>query len=82
MQLILFLCLLGMRKTEYEAVEVSKLKKQELELMETLQSIINKDNSVVAWAKRKDTLCFGSRTNFDSLNKTVFGSHQTKSRRT
>ena len=71
-----------MRKFEYETVEVSKLKKKELELMETLESIINKDNSVVAWAKRKDTLCFGKRTIFDSLNKTVFGSHQTRSRRT
>ena len=36
----------------------SKLKEQELELMEAQQVLISRDDSAIAWAKRKDALCF------------------------
>ena len=45
-------------KAEYEANNDSKSKEQELELMETLRMLISRDDSVIAWAKRKDALCF------------------------
>ena len=36
----------------------SKLKEQELELMEAQQVLISRGDSAIAWAKRKDALCF------------------------
>ena len=36
----------------------SKLKEQELALMEAQQVLISRDDSAIAWAKRKDALCF------------------------
>ena len=51
-------CLMGIKKAEYEASNDLKSKEQELELMEALRALISKDDSAIAWAKRKDALCF------------------------
>ena len=48
---------MGIKKSEYEARNESKSKEQELELM-ALRVLITKDDSAIAWAKRKDALCF------------------------
>ena len=50
--------LMGIKKAEYEANNDSKSKEQELELMEALRMLISRDDSAIAWAKRKDALCF------------------------
>ena len=50
-------CLIGIKKAEYEANNDSKSKEKELELMEALQILTSRDNSAIAWAKRKDDLC-------------------------
>ena len=49
---------MGIKKAEYEANNGPKSKKQELELMEALQVLISRDDSAIAWAKRKNALCF------------------------
>ena len=49
---------MGIKKAEYEANIDSKSKEQELELMEALQVLISRDDSAIAWAKRKDAFCF------------------------
>ena len=49
---------MGTKKSKYEANKDSKSKEQELELMEALRVLISTDNSAIAWAKRKDVLCF------------------------
>ena len=49
---------MGIKKSEYEAKNDSKSKEQELELMESLRVSISRDDSAIAWAKRKDALCF------------------------
>ena len=49
---------MGVKRSEYEANIDSKLKEQELELMEALRSLISRDDSAIDWAKRKDALCF------------------------
>ena len=51
-------CLMGVKRSECEANNDSKLKEQELELMEALRSLISRDDSAIDWAKRKDALCF------------------------
>ena len=51
-------CSMGNKKAEYEANNDSKPKEQELELMEALQILISRDDSAIAWAKRKDAFCF------------------------
>ena len=58
MQVRLSWCLMGIKKAEYEASIDLKSKEQELELMEALRRLISKDDSAIAWAKRKDALCF------------------------
>ena len=58
LQVRLAWCLMGIKRAEYEASNDSKSREQELELMEALRSLISKDNSAIAWAKRKDALCF------------------------
>ena len=58
LQVRLAWCLMGIKKAEYEASNDSKSREQELELMETLRALISKDDSAIAWAKRKDALCF------------------------
>ena len=58
LQVRLALCLMGIKKAEYEASKGLKSKEQELELMEALRALISKDDSAIAWAKRKDALCF------------------------
>ena len=50
--------LMGVKKSEYVANNDSKSKEQELELMEALRVLISRDDSALAWAKRKDALCF------------------------
>ena len=49
---------MGIKKSEYEAHNDSKSKKQELELMEALRVLISRDDSAIAWAMRKDDICF------------------------
>ena len=46
------------KKSEYEANNDSKSKKQELELMVALRVLISGGDSAIYWAKRKDALCF------------------------
>ena len=58
LQVRLAWCLMGIKKAEYEANSDSKSKEQELELMEALRMLISRDDSAIAWAKRKDALCF------------------------
>ena len=58
LQVRLAWCLMGIKKADYEANNDSKSREQELELMEALRVLISRDNSAIAWAKRKDTLCF------------------------
>ena len=58
LQVRLAWCLMGIKREEYEASNDSKSREQELELMEALRALISKDNSAIAWAKRKDALCF------------------------
>ena len=58
LQVRLAWCLMGIKKAEYEASRDLKSKEQELELMEALRALISKDDSAIAWAKRKDALCF------------------------
>ena len=50
--------LMGFKKAEYDASNDLKSKEQELELMEALRAFISKDDSAIAWAKRKDALWF------------------------
>ena len=50
--------LMGVKRSEYEASNDSKSKEQELELMQALLVLISRDDSAIAWAKRKDSLCF------------------------
>ena len=57
LQVRLAWCLMGIKKAEYEASNDLKSKEQELELMEALRALISKDDSAIAWAKRKDALC-------------------------
>ena len=54
LQVRLAWCLMGIN----EANNDSKSKEQELELMEAMQMLISRDDSAIAWAKRKDALCF------------------------
>ena len=58
LQVRLAWCLMGIEKAEYEANNDSKSKEQEVELMEALRMLISRDNSAIAWAKRKYALCF------------------------
>ena len=58
LQVRLAWCLMGIKKAEYEASNDSKSREQELELMEALRALISKDDSAIAWAKRKDAICF------------------------
>ena len=44
------------KQSEYETNNDLKLKEQELELMEALRVLISKDDSAIAWAKRKNAL--------------------------
>ena len=46
------------KRSEYEANNDSKLKERELELIEVLRVLISRDDSAIAWAKRKDAFCF------------------------
>ena len=58
LQVRLAWCLMGIKKAEYEANNDTKSKEQEQELMEALRMLISRDDSAIAWAKRKDALCF------------------------
>ena len=50
LQVRLAWCLMGIRKSEYEANNDSKSKEQELELMEALRVLISRDDSAIACA--------------------------------
>ena len=58
LQVRLAWCLMGIKKAEYVANNDSKLTEQELELMEALRVLISRDDSAIAWANRKEALCF------------------------
>ena len=58
LQVRLAWCLMGIKKVEYEANNASKSKEEELELMEALRMVTSREDSAIAWAKRKDALCF------------------------
>ena len=58
LQVRLAWCLMGIKNAEYEANNDSISKEQELELMEARRMLISRDDSAIAWAKRKDALCF------------------------
>ena len=72
LQVRLAWCLMGIKKAEYEASNDSKLREQQLELMEALRALISKDDSAIAWAKRKDALCF-VRFVLDRIHNPVLG---------
>ena len=72
LQVRLAWCLMGIMKAEYEASNDLKSKEQELELMEALRALISKDDSAIAWAKRKDALCF-LRFVVDRISTPVLG---------
>ena len=50
--------LLRIKRSEYEASDDSRLKEQDLELIEGLLALITRDDSGIARAKRKDALFF------------------------
>ena len=50
--------LVGVRKWEYEATIETKAREKQLELMGALRVLIARDDSAIAWARRKDALCF------------------------
>ena len=54
LQVRLAWCLMGIKRAEYEASNDSKSREQELELMEAVRALISKDDSAIAWAKRKE----------------------------
>ena len=58
LQVLLAWCLMGIKKSEYEANNDSKSKEQEMELMEALRVLVSRDDSAIAWAKRKVAHCF------------------------
>ena len=51
-------CLFGIKRWEYEAAIETKAREKQLELMGALRVLIARDDSAIAWAKRKDALCF------------------------
>ena len=57
-QVRLVWCLVGIKRQEYEATIEFKARDQQLELMGALKVLILRDDSAIAWAKRKDALCF------------------------
>ena len=59
LQVRLVCCLIGIRKREYEATIETNAREQQLELMGALKVLIARDDCAIAWAKRKDALCFG-----------------------
>ena len=59
LQVRLVVCLIGIRKREYEATIETKAREQNLELIGALKVLIAADDSAIAaWAKRKDALRF------------------------
>ena len=72
LQVRLAWCLMGVKKAEYEDNNDLKSKEQELELMEALRVLIARDDSAIAWAKRKDALCF-TRFVVDRIPTPVLG---------
>ena len=51
-------CLIGTKRQEFEATIETEARQQHLELLGALKSLIAKDDSAIAWAKRKDAGCF------------------------
>ena len=54
LQMRLGWCMMGFKRSEYETSNVSRSKERELEPMEALRVLNAKDDSAIAWAKRKD----------------------------
>ena len=53
LQIRLAWCLMGVKRSEYEASNDSRPKEQELELMEALRVLIGRDDSAIAWLSAK-----------------------------
>ena len=51
-------CIIGIRKGEYEANIETKAREQQLELIGALKVLVASNASAIAWAKKKDALCF------------------------
>ena len=49
---------MGIKRSEYEDSIRRRSKEEGLELMKSLQLLITRDNSALAWVKRKNALCF------------------------
>ena len=58
LQVKLVWCLIGIKEWGYEATIETKAREQQLELMGALKVLIARDDSAIAWAKRKDAFCF------------------------
>ena len=58
LQVRLAWCSMGIKKLEFGTNNDPKSKEQELEFMEALRVLISRDDSGIAWAKPKDSLCF------------------------
>ena len=58
LQMRIVWCLVGIRRQEQEATNETKSRDKQLELMEALRVLIAMYDSAIAWAKRKDALCF------------------------
>ena len=59
-QSVLLICdgVLSQPLGEYEATLETKAREKQFELMGSLRVLIARDNSAIAWAKRKHALCF------------------------
>ena len=58
LQVRLVWCLVGIRRREHEATLDTRSREKQLEFMGGLRVLIARDNSAMAWAKRKDALGF------------------------
>ena len=58
LQVRLLWCLIGIKKREYEATIETNAREQQLKLMGAFKVLIARDDSAIAWAKRKDASCF------------------------
>ena len=58
LQVRLLWCLVGIRRREHKATIETRSREKHLELMRALRMLIPRDNSAIAWAKRKDALRF------------------------
>ena len=58
LQVRLVWCLIRIRRREHEVTIKTKSREKQLELMGALRVLIARDDSAIAWAKRKGAFCF------------------------